>query len=312
MTYVPIFDWELLHRTRGPRSDGAVAYRYHRDLELAVNVALAAGRPLLLRGKPGSGKSTLAADVAWKLERRFYAHVVTSKTEAQDLQWRFDAVGRLSFATSGERMPATESFVTPGVLWWAFDPSSAAKHGTGAPARRPWGDEGRHAVVLLDEIDKAEPDVPNDLLAVLDRREFYVQETTTQVKAPENLEVLLVITTNDERDMPDAFLRRCITYELPAPEDTELEAIAKLHFPAMQDSLITRVRELFETLGVEATSQNRRRPSTAELIDALRACTKLGIASKDDAAWEEIARASMWKHGKPKSGAAAKSGAVKG
>jgi MoxR-like ATPase len=300
MSYVPRFDWKALATTRGDRPDGVVAYRYHEDLALAVNVALAAARPLLLSGKPGTGKSTLAADVAWKLGRRFYADSVTSKTEGRDLQWRFDAVERLSYATSSkENLPEPRKFITPGVLWWAFQPNTAKHQGNRKPAERKWGDEGEHAVVLVDEIDKAEPDVPNDLLNVLDQRAFHVPETDTRVSA-EGREVLIVITTNGERDLPPAFVRRCVTYELPMPKEAELEEIARLHFKGMNPSLVTEVRKLFEELGGKAESQKLRAPSTAELIDALRACAGLKIESELDEKWKEIALASMWKHGKLK------------
>jgi MoxR-like ATPase len=299
--YVPRFSSRDLESKRGRRPDGAVSYLYDDPLELAINVALAAERPLLLSGPPGCGKSTMAADVAWKLGRRFHAQVITSRTQAQDLQWTVDVVGRLSLATAGIDTRDQHPFVKPGVLWRAFDPESAAKHGGAAP-ERPWQDTGRHAVVLLDEMDKAEPDVPNDLLDVLDQNEFFVRETGTLVQPAQDLDVLVVITTNGERDLPPAFLRRCVCHEIKIPEsadhDERLKGIARKHFEISQisDPLLTSVIGLYGALRRDASSRKLRAPSTAELIDALKACESLGIRDASEPQWKSIVTVAMWKH----------------
>jgi MoxR-like ATPase len=276
MTYTPLFDAAHLEELR-PRRPGAISYLYEPGLELAINVALAAGRPLLLKGLPGTGKSTLAEDVAWKLERRFLEEVVTSRTRAQDLQWTFDAVRRLSDASGPGGVKSDEHYVRPGVLWRAFV-------------------GGDSAVVLLDEIDKAEPDVPNDLLVALDARWFEVTETRERVEAPRDLAMLLVITTNDERALPPAFVRRCIVYEIQAPSRDRLTAIARRHVPELDAALLDQVYELYGALVTDARAQKLREPSTAELLDALRACRQLGITDASSPAWADVCRRAMWKH----------------
>jgi MoxR-like ATPase len=301
MKYKKLFDWKALELKHGPQR-GGVAYVYDDALELAVNVAMASGRPLLLSGDPGTGKSTLAADVAWKLGRRFYADTVTSRTQAQDLLWSFDAVGRLARANTNQGLGDIAQFIQPGVLWRAFEPKSAAEHGK-QPAPRPWGDAGEHAVVLLDEIDKADPDVPNDLLVVLDQREFRVTETDKRVVAPVKLDVLILLSTNGERDLPPAFLRRCVTHRIALPDDPRERAermrnIVRRHFPPQEvaDDLLNAVIDLFGQVQDGAGRRNLRAPSTAELIDAVRACVKLKVKKSTDPVWTQIATAAMWKH----------------
>jgi MoxR-like ATPase len=306
---LPLFPWKKLEIEQRARPDRAVSYLYDDDLGLAVNVAMAAGRPLLLSGDAGTGKSTLAADVAWKLQRRFYTEVVTSRTKAQDLQWTFDAVRRLAVATSEEKDKAAQvanqlPFVKPGVLWRAFAPDSAARHGRvegQEPPVRLWGDEGEHAVVLLDEIDKAEPDVPNDLLVVLDQREFVVRETGTPVAAPKDLQVLIVITTNGERDLPPAFMRRCISHTIKLPDrrqelEDRMRKIVERHFPKVDAGLFQEIHGYYDAL--RRGAKNVRQPSTAELLDAFRACEKLNIEKPGlDGVWRKIARKAIWKQG---------------
>lgn len=310
MSYTPLFDAKALEKHR-PRSSGEVDYVYDPALELAVNVALAAGRPLLLAGAPGTGKTSIAEDIAWKLRRRFYHEVITSRTRAQDLQWSFDAVRRLAVATGQdpEKAAAVENltpYIKPGVLWRAFDPESAATHG-GKQKARGWQDEGAQAVVLLDEIDKAEPDVPNDLLAVLDEREFTVRESNRRVAASSQLEVLIVITTNGERDLPPAFLRRCIVHTIKLPTEAGalkswMLSVVQRHFPSTKDEkgqgVFERVYCLYESLrAAAATTKLLHAPSTAELLDALRACERLQIESPGDDVLERVTAAAIWKYG---------------
>ncbi|MEV8433644.1 MoxR family ATPase [Streptomyces sp. HUAS 31] len=293
------------------RRDGRV-YIMQDDLELAVDVALAANRPLLLRGEPGSGKSSVAAYVARKRNWRYYEQVVTSRTEGKDLLWTYDHVRRLGDAQAlraGERLDDAR-YVQPGPLWWAFDPVSA-----GQAARRgrdggfhPWavaneGRSGNCSVILIDEIDKADPDMPNSLLVPLGSHRFTVAETGRRVarnsgpKPPGNDEegqLLIVITTNEERELPQAFLRRCIVHTLQAHTDTRLVSIAEAHFldeygefTAAERELAGQLTRKVDELRPQASEKGLRPPSTAEFLDALRACHELGI-TPEDPRWDAV------------------------
>jgi MoxR-like ATPase len=292
MSYTPIFDSNAQRKARGTPPADLQPYHYSEALELAVNVALAARRPLLLRGNPGTGKSSLAADVAWCLGWRYEVEVITSHTQAQDLKWRFDAVRRLSevqagtYARDRPQLERDRPFVEPGVLWRAFEPPAA-------PSDKAQAASG--VVVLLDEIDKAEPDVPNDLLVTLDERWFKVPELGQSIKAPPELRILMIITTNNERDLPSAFLRRCVVFEIPPHDREQLERIARLHHPQISASLLQSVLKTFDELVEDAKKQRLRPPSTAELLDAIRACRGLEIDGGFPH-WEQILRAALWKH----------------
>jgi MoxR-like ATPase len=303
MPYAPIFDPRTQAAQRGPRTD-AVAYVYDHDpaIVLAVNVALAARRPLLLRGDPGTGKSSLSEDVAHCLGRRHLKEVVTSRTQARDLEWRFDAVRRLGDAQAGKDVGGVHDtgYLEPGILWRAFHPESASEYGSRRTdhARGP-------AVVLLDEIDKADPDVPNDLLVVLDARWFDVPEIGRRVEAPPDLDLLLVLTTNGERELPPAFVRRCVVCDLKLPDTDSIKVIARRHIArwapgltqdAALDGLLDELLGLLATLRAEADRTKQRLPSLAELLDAVHACVGLGIADAKDARWAQIAEAALWKH----------------
>jgi MoxR-like ATPase len=283
-----------------PRADAAEphTYQYTDSIVLAVNVALVTGRPLLLRGAPGSGKSTLAASVAWRLGCRYYSEVITSRTQARDLLWRYDQVRRLNDAQVG-RLQQDAAYVEPGVLWWAFDPASAshrgAPEGTVSPMKDP-SPEAKHtlAVVLLDEIDKADPDVPNDLLVPLGAREFTVGETGTEVKSHHPL--LVVITTNDERELPAAFQRRCVMLELPEPDEKQLVHIAQAHFGSREDALYADLAGRVMSMRQEARARRERGPSTPEYLDALRAARSLELESQPaDALWQQLVEMTLRK-----------------
>ncbi|GGV47668.1 ATPase AAA [Kitasatospora herbaricolor] len=295
------------------RRDGLV-YVPSPEIELAVEVALATGRPLLLRGEPGSGKSSLAPWVARKRNWRYYEHVVTSHTRAKDLLWTFDSVRRLADAQAlrtgrGRRTPAvdTSAYVVPGPLWWAFAPYSAAdatSRSHAALASVPPLNEGRlkhGAVVLIDEIDKADPDVPNGLLVPLASNEFFVTDTGTHVSVESIADItdagghLIVITTNDERMLPQAFLRRCVIAELKHPETVDdLVAVAECHLNARLQTaeqadldLAAAVAKELQDLRARLKNQGIRLPSTAEYLDALWACRALAI-TPGDPRWETL------------------------
>ncbi len=263
----------------GDRRDGE-HYVYASDIVLAVNVALATGRPLLLRGPSGAGKSTLARHVARRLGWRYYEEVVTSRTQARDLLWRFDTLRRLNDAQVGQVAEDVGAYIEPGVLWWAFDHASATRVAADGAAH---GGEGPNAVVLVDEIDKADPDVPNNLLVPFGSLEFEVEETGERVAAQEGRPPLLIITTNDERELPPAFLRRCVVLTLPAPDLDRLVEVAHAHF-GDDDPLF---HDLAEFVVARSQQPGARAPSTAEYLDAIRACRTLGVAPGDQR-WEQL------------------------
>jgi MoxR-like ATPase len=266
-------------------------YVVSEDVELAVNVALATGRPLLVLGPPGSGKTSLGFAVAERLGWDVYDMVITSRTRAQDLLWSFDNVRRLSAALANREVQLLpdESFLEPGVLWWALDPErAAAVVRTRRDGRRTRFAES--AVVVLDEIDKADPSVPNDLLRPLGDLQFEVTDLANErVQRTRALPPLVVITSNGERTLPTAFVRRCVVMELPGFDRDRLLQIAAAHFP--DEDIATR----FPSAGTEIRDQvldelmkvvpkdlqGRPAIGTAEYLDVLRACLELRVMPGD-------------------------------
>lgn len=286
---------------------GSGHYVYPPGLARAVRVAIVTNRPLLLRGAPGCGKTTLAEDVGRRFGRVFLKQVVTSRTEARDLEWHFDAVRRLSDAqVSGRRVrdPVADParYIEPQVLWWGFDPASArvrgGAHGGVAPtipeAARDSATDALDAVVLVDEIDKAEPELANDLLEPFDNGTFTVAETGFTVNR--RRDVFLVVTTNEVRDLPGAFLRRCVVFRLERP-DALLSSIAKSHHGEGIEKLVDldAVQGELQRLAAIARKHKLREPGTSEFLDTVKAWKDLELTADSDE-WKAVARLTLWKH----------------
>jgi MoxR-like ATPase len=303
MTEQPSFNPERLQGVAalGDRPAGAGdqrfgdVYVYHEpNMALAVNVALATERPLLVAGPPGSGKSSLARSVAQTLKWRYYERVVTSRTEARDLLYTFDSIRRLNDAQAGQVAPPG-AYVEPGALWWAISPATARERGSaGALAGEYHLDDpsprqgSPRAVVLIDEIDKADVDVPNALLVPLGSFRFRVEPTRLEVQGAPETAPLIVLTTNGERELPPAFLRRCIVLELAAPSLDRLVEIALAVIPPKLVPVGVDPRERFRLLAEVATRRARDEGgpaaavSTAEYLDTVEASLRLGIGPDDE------------------------------
>lgn len=273
----------------GDAAGDRFTYVFTPELGLAINAALAAQRPLLLRGPAGSGKSSLARAVAGVARRSFLVKVITSDTKLDDLLWSYDHVRRLQDATAQKsEILEDHEYVEPQPLWWALAPKVALGRGVKdrkpvRDVRVPGGDPpvvSTSPVVLLDEIDKADPSLPNDLLVVLGEGKFVVRETGDPVVAEQGREPLVVITTNDERELSRPFVRRCIVVEIPHRSRAELKAwltqVGEAHFPDDATGASLPIADLAETL-VEATPEGAEPPSPAEFVDLLRTCRKLGV-----------------------------------
>jgi len=286
-------------RSRRDRRDGAV-YVWNEDLELAVNIAIATERPLLVRGASGTGKSSLAASLAVAKKWRYYEEVVSSNTEARHFLWHFETLQRFSDAQAHSIRPSLH-YVEPGVLWWAFDPESARRRAADSslvapladPNRFPEHDDSR-AVVLIDEIDKADPDVPNNLLVPLGSLEFTVTDANDAIVKAITPPVV-VITTNDERELPNAFTRRCVVVRLEPPNRGTLLRIAEAHFGSDSSGLYERMADALDAIAVVKKAQGLPTPSTAEYLDAIATCRDLGVSPGEHPTWRAVERAVLLK-----------------
>ena len=229
------------------------------DLAVAVNAAVTLQRPLLVKGEPGTGKTELARQVAQTLSLPLIEWHVKSTTKAQQGLYEYDAVSRLRDSQLGEaRVHDVANYIKRGKLWQAFD----------APGR---------VVLLIDEIDKADIEFPNDLLQELDRMEFHVYETGQTVQARHR--PVVIITSNNEKELPDAFLRRCFFHYIRFPDAETLRAIVRVHFPDIKDALLatalTQFFELRETPGL------KKKPSTSEMLDWLKLLLAEDLSPED-------------------------------
>ncbi len=230
------------------RFEGSSQYVATDDLKLAVNAALTLQRPLLVKGEPGTGKTMLAEEVAAALGMPLLQWHIKSTTKAQQGLYEYDAVSRLRDSQLGdERVKEIANYIVRGVLWQAFE------------ADEP-------CVLLIDEIDKADIEFPNDLLRELDRMEFHVYETRQLVKARHR--PLVIITSNNEKELPDAFLRRCFFHYIQFPDPSTMQRIIEVHYPGIKQALVrTALESFFELRGVSGL---KKKPSTSELLDWLK------------------------------------------
>jgi MoxR-like ATPase len=273
LTYRKLFDPNRPPKGR-PETDEIVADRappqtflFDEYLVLAINIARATGRPLLLRGTSGVGKTSVARAIAWHEGWSYVQIVVTSRTLARDFLYQVDDLKRLQDAYARLSISDMRPYLVPGPLFWAFEPEYARSilAASGREALVPSGVETNAAntVVLIDEIDKADPDVPNNLLEPLGRLSFESADLPRPVSAPASRVPLVVLTTNEERDLPAAFLRRCIEHRIESPSGDQLMEIGKRHFKADFD------------LNHHALVLKLNPRSPAEYLDALRACRRL-------------------------------------
>jgi len=230
------------------RFTGTEDYVATDDLMMAVNAALALERPLLIKGEPGTGKTMLALEVAKALKRPLFEWHIKSTTKAQHGLYEYDAVSRLRDSQLGDpKVKDIANYIVQGMLWKAFE------------SEQP-------AVLLIDEVDKADIEFPNDLLRELDRMEFYVYETQQLIKAKQR--PLVIITSNNEKELPDAFLRRCFFHYIRFPEADTMAKIVEVHYPGIKKQLLSQaLNAFFEIRDVPGL---KKKPTTSELLDWLK------------------------------------------
>jgi len=218
------------------------------DLRMAVNAAVTLERPLLIKGEPGTGKTMLAEEVALGLGKRLIQWHIKSTTKAQQGLYEYDAVSRLRDSQLGDKkVNDIANYIKRGKLWEAFD-----------------SDE--QVVLLIDEVDKADIEFPNDLLVELDRMEFFVYETGETIKAKKR--PIIIITSNNEKELPDAFLRRCFFHFINFPDRNTMREIVGVHYPDIANTLVQEAMEVF--FDVRSIPGLKKKPSTSELIDWLK------------------------------------------
>jgi MoxR-like ATPase len=230
------------------RFEGSKTYVATEDLKLAVNASITLQRPLLIKGEPGTGKTLLAEEVAASLGLELMQWHIKSTTKAQQGLYEYDAVSRLRDSQLGdERVKDIANYIVKGVLWQAFE-------------------SDKPVVLLIDEIDKADIEFPNDLLREIDRMEFFCYETKQLIKAKHR--PIVIITSNNEKELPDAFLRRCFFHYIQFPDKATMESIVAVHFKNLKKDLVDAAMASF--FGIRALPGLKKKPTTSELIDWLR------------------------------------------
>ncbi len=230
------------------RFEGTDTYIATQDLQVAVNASIALERPLLIKGEPGTGKTILAHEIARALGLDLITWHIKSTTKAQQGLYEYDAVSRLRDGQLGdERVHDIANYIKPGKLWDAFEADAAP-------------------VLLIDEIDKADIEFPNDLLLELDRMEFFVYELRRTIVARQR--PIVIITSNNEKELPDAFLRRCFFHYIRFPDADTMRAIVEVHFPGIKQRLVSEALKLFYE--IRAVPGMKKKPSTSELLDWLK------------------------------------------
>ena len=228
--------------------EGTKQYVSTDDLTVAVNAAIALERPLLVKGEPGTGKTELALQVAKALDLPILEWNIKSTTKAQQGLYEYDAVSRLRDSQLGdEKVHDVKNYIKKGILWQAFEAEE-------------------RLVLLIDEIDKADIEFPNDLLQELDKMEFHVYETGETIKA--KMRPIVIITSNNEKELPDAFLRRCFFHYIRFPETETMKKIVDVHFPGIKPNLVTEA--LTQFYDIRQTPGLKKKPSTSEVLDWLK------------------------------------------
>ena len=228
--------------------EGTKDYVATEDLRVAVNAAITLQRPLLVKGEPGTGKTVLAEEIAKAIDAELITWNIKSTTKAHQGLYEYDAVSRLRDSQLGdERVKDIRNYISKGKLWEAFERK-----------KRP--------ILLIDEIDKADIEFPNDLLQELDRMEFYVYETNETIKA--EIRPIVIITSNNEKELPDAFLRRCFFHYIKFPDEDTMRAIIDVHFPGLKGKLVQEALNIFYE--IREVPGLKKKPSTSELLDWLK------------------------------------------
>jgi MoxR-like ATPase len=240
------------------RFDGTKDYVATDDLKIAVNAAIALERPLLVKGEPGTGKTVLAEEIAQALDAPLLSWHIKSTTKAAQGLYEYDAVSRLRDSQLGDpRVSDISNYIKRGKLWEAF-----------TAEKRP--------VLLIDEIDKADIEFPNDMLLELDRMEFYVYETGETIKAEKR--PVVIITSNNEKELPDAFLRRCFFHFIKFPDGETLQKIIDVHYPGIKRDLVAEALKVFFV--VRDAPGIKKKPSTSELLDWLKLLVSEDISAE--------------------------------
>ncbi len=237
---------------------GSKNYISTNDLTVAVNASIALEKPLLVKGEPGTGKTELARQIASSLNLQIIEWSIKSTTKAQQGLYEYDAVSRLRDSQLGEEIKDISKYIKKGKIWESFETT-------------------KKSVLLIDEIDKADIEFPNDLLQELDKMEFYIYETGEVVKA--NHRPIIIITSNNEKELPEAFLRRCFFHYIQFPEIDTLRKIVEVHFPDIKKSLLeTALKKFFQIREVPGL---KKKPSTSEALDWIKLLLVEDLDPKD-------------------------------